>query len=683
MPHTVFDMKDRLALVKMMTDKNYSGYLDEKLSNVCLFFERPRSKCLGKAKLLVDLGKCSIERWEHICEIHCIFPSSLQLYAVRRADLPHYQESFLRFMLALSQFTKENADNDPKFKVIIYDRNKDYSNDFLLVKNNGVEELLGDKMPDWNAVEKVVKMTEKEEEAFIASVKAKSEEKEAPKKAKVRKKAGKSKLKAKQNEQKQKRQNEHKFFGWTANGCTTRDEYVSGEAGPRIKPGTREHKPVRDILLALSKAATVLAPEWLQPGTMYVDTRFPNRQADFPNKLVEGNLVEGVNIFTNIHGDVSGCHGDWDNPAELTLSTVIGLNTMNKKEDKRNGSVSYMRKSITSCLTRDALATPMVKLIGDTYGAVSGERQKPTAAIRNKVESYIFHPLFPAVVKSPCNMDPQVFHQPYLHFILLMVDRYNLTFAETVGVQTVMEFFHPTALFFIQGAKAILSSIPAKGLSLRDGERGFSIGYLLLHVVNYFFHQMKDEIDSKGKGWKNKNIPEYRRYNGYFTPKVPSINEWNERCYRKTKTCLGAWSCYPTMSSRIQKDDAYLLVFDNLECDAPDAKHLAINHSMGVLSELGVLPPWFTHHALVTDKSKSVKYFGQRFYGNDLKGKNLTKVLECTRRSLSQRYGSPFTVRKVENVRICQPVTLRLFGVILTNPSRSPTDNVQSLSFRV
>ncbi len=58
-------------------------------------------------------------------EIHVLFPSDVgHMYIAKRGDLPHYQEVFSKFVLALEQF-------DNTMPVYLYMRGEDYSYHFI------------------------------------------------------------------------------------------------------------------------------------------------------------------------------------------------------------------------------------------------------------------------------------------------------------------------------------------------------------------------------------------------------------------------------------------------------------------------------------------------------------------------------------------------------------------------
>jgi hypothetical protein len=103
------------------------------LLNLCFFFECPISHQKYTEANTNDsldlLGPFSRSRWKYMTEIHVLFPSDVgHMYIVERGDLPHYQEVFSKFVLALERY-------DNQMPVYLYMRGEDYSNHFMLVRN--------------------------------------------------------------------------------------------------------------------------------------------------------------------------------------------------------------------------------------------------------------------------------------------------------------------------------------------------------------------------------------------------------------------------------------------------------------------------------------------------------------------------------------------------------------------
>lgn len=618
LPHVLETTDDFVKLLKIMNKPGFQNFQGRKMANACLVFERAKESGLDMALAMIPLGNCSPERWRHIQEIHVVFPSELQAYTVRRADMPHYQEMFQKVLAAIASYSR-------KIRVVIYDPRYDYSNDFMVVRNNGVKELLDDVgVPDWISLNHMME-----------------NQKVDP--AKKEKKGKKQRLDPK-------RQETFQDFGWTTLECSSRRGTKSGEAAPQLKPRSTDPLIVQ-CFLACTLLARVMNVNWLKPGTILVDPDHPERPEKYAKRLHERNRFEGLRVFQNSLDDLCKNHGDSPNSKIPTLSVVVGLSSLLPGEkSKRYGIVGYMRGSVDSELARTETTSPVIFQVADLYDKIPEERRTVSESLRYG-ERVKFHKLLPDMIRNPCNMDPQSFHQPFLHYILLMVHKYNMTFSETIGVQTAMEFMHFTSLFFVMSCKCVLSVVPPNGFGPR--ERGWGIGYLLLHLMKRFH----SEMESGGQL--------YDRYPHYYKPRVPTLGEWERRCHRKVITCLCAFSCYntgmKTVGSRPRKDAAYKEVYDLLCPDADNAAELGLNHSMAVLSQIGLLPSWIRDHVLLLATSKPIKHFLAKFEDSGVgKGKKgLDGIMQVLLRCLETRFSVSFTLRKIENV-VCKVFRIEL-----------------------
>jgi hypothetical protein len=127
--------------------------------NLCFFFECAHSfdeyNCANTNHFLDDLGPLAPTRWEHMKEIHVLFPSKVgHIYCARRADLPHYQEMFWKFASNLSAY--ENP-----LSVYIYCKGEDYSNHFLTVRNSPSQVLPFVEQLDWLEIHRIASLPPK------------------------------------------------------------------------------------------------------------------------------------------------------------------------------------------------------------------------------------------------------------------------------------------------------------------------------------------------------------------------------------------------------------------------------------------------------------------------------------------------------------------------------------------
>jgi hypothetical protein len=180
-------------------------------------------------------------------KIHCLFPSYVgPMYIAKRGHLPHHQEVFSKFVLALERF-------DDRMPVYLYMRGEDYSNHFMLVRNLArvVQPFVG--RMDWMDIHSSL---------FC------------PKK-KAEKPAGIGKQ----------RQDKLHDSGFCCGVSLTRDG-TSGVAEPRMKPGTMQNATVLYGCAVLTEFIVMTPVKWTEGNDrLFHDADNPNRQERFASKI--------------------------------------------------------------------------------------------------------------------------------------------------------------------------------------------------------------------------------------------------------------------------------------------------------------------------------------------------------------------------------------------------------------
>jgi hypothetical protein len=126
----------------------------QQMHNLCFYFECPIShKDYNEANSnegLENLGPFASVRWKYIAEIHVLFPGELgHIYVARKADLPHYQEVFSKFVAALEAY------NNDRLSIFLYLRGEDYQNFFLTVLNKTETVKPFIERMDWMEVQRI------------------------------------------------------------------------------------------------------------------------------------------------------------------------------------------------------------------------------------------------------------------------------------------------------------------------------------------------------------------------------------------------------------------------------------------------------------------------------------------------------------------------------------------------
>jgi hypothetical protein len=112
------------------------------------------------------------------------------------------------------------------------------------------------------------------------------------------------------------------------------------------------------------------------------------------------------------------------------------------------------------------------------------------------------------------------FYQPFIHYTVLLVDRFGLSFPETVGLIAAIKILPNSSYYFAAAAETLLHSNPRR---LHPRHRGFAFGYLLATLM----------LDLR-----RANTGPGTRFNIYWDPEVPNGQAWEERCKLKTLACL-------------------------------------------------------------------------------------------------------------------------------------------------
>jgi hypothetical protein len=379
---------------------------------------------------------------EYMSEIHCLFSSDVgHMYIDKRGDLPHYQEVFSKFVLALERF-------DNTMPVYLYMRGEDYSNHFMLVRNlaRAVQPFV-DRM-DWLDIHRSL---------FC------------PKK-KVEKPAGIGKQ----------RQDKFHDSGLCCGVSLTRVG-TSGVAEPRMKPGTMQNATVLDGYAVLTEFIVTTPVKWTEGNDrLFHDADNPDRQDRFASKIQKDNVLECMRTSGTDLDLKCGCHHDRNNSFHGLCQAVVGmLKVMNVDgKDVPIGINAQGRKSIDDSLSRSNQYRPLLQMVLSEYERMQNNRRVVSEALFNGTDGGGIHGF--CCLKNPCNMEPMSYHQPFLHYATHLIKRFGLTFPVTVGVMSAIEVLPNTAYYFSAAAEALLS-VRTSDLSLCH--RGFAFGYLVAKLL--------------------------------------------------------------------------------------------------------------------------------------------------------------------------------------------------------
>jgi hypothetical protein len=109
------------------------------------------------------------------------------------------------------------------------------------------------------------------------------------------------------------------------------------------------------------------------------------------------------------------------------------------------------------------------------------------------------------------------YFQPFIHYSLLLVKQFGLTFHETVSLVAAIEVLQNTAYYFAAAAESLLCMSPAE---LHPCHQGFAFGCLLAYLSLHF-----QRIRSNTCPGVSFQI--------YWDPEVSDGKEWEARCTLK------------------------------------------------------------------------------------------------------------------------------------------------------
>jgi hypothetical protein len=196
---------------------------DDGLESQDFIYEQPSTAYWKDKTRLDSLGAFSHKRWKLMRCIHFILPNMLdkgQAATPKQATVPHYQTSLSHLRSEVESFRVSGGE----IEFVIYQRDQNYSNNFLQVTNLGVPD--GMRSIGWNGLAQLAHKEEKSDD---------------------------------------KRQHKYRDLGTTGGQCTTRLGSVVGVATPSKKPVTNDNRIV-EAMLVLSQYTKGADFIWLPKG---------------------------------------------------------------------------------------------------------------------------------------------------------------------------------------------------------------------------------------------------------------------------------------------------------------------------------------------------------------------------------------------------------------------------------
>jgi hypothetical protein len=227
-----------------------------------------------------------------------------------------------------------------------------------------------------------------------------------------------------------------------------------------------------------------------------------------------------------------------------------------------------------------------------------------------------------------------------------LTKRFSLTLPEMVSVVAAYELIPENPYYFYLAIRSILSSTK-KQQRLPDVHRGYAMGYLVGSLMMHFLALKRNHVN--GATDDDMQMPR-SRFATYVDPSLPEGNEWRERCDEKIILILLINSIYPILKSK-NRFRVYRDLLNRYQKHVPKMGDLKGNHSLAIMSALGILPGWIREHAEITATNKYMTWFAEKFpLPKPLNATELERLITTLCRALESEIGRPVTIRELENI---------------------------------
>ena len=391
------------------------------MEHIALIFEEPKRTNTIKCNSLIgeDKNNKRIERWRnYVSTLHVVMsppeqqPKKMQMYVVRTAAVPHYQEGLEEILLAAQRFMTYNPESN--LCLNIYHPRFNYCNNFIIIHNQQVETLA-----EWPQMDlEVPSFTEK----------------------------------WKNDKNDRKRNTNYATSGFTPNESTSRKLSESGHSKPYKKESCDEPF-IQNFLLCVTKASDQLLPPWLSPGEkLFRHPNQPNRPEEFANRIATGNIMEACAFSINHDKDLLKIHYDMNQPTDLYHSALVGVNVL--YDNQRFAGVAYQRASIHTYLNMQNKCAKIMNFLDRAMDQIGEKRRKISNLLRNgnRVEVLPGYQL----TSNKCNMETDGFHNIFLYYCLLMSTSFKLPLPELLAIHSASQMIPNSPAFFAMACHLVL-----------------------------------------------------------------------------------------------------------------------------------------------------------------------------------------------------------------------------------
>ena len=523
--------------------------------NVCLIFEEPTDDFFlnEERARLETLGPLNQERMMYVHRLHILAESNEMGYMVRHASGCHYECLFQDVVAFLELHP---------MKFTFYERNKNYSNNFINVVADPKDIQSWTAMFDWKFVENCLQKSKDDG----------------------------------------KRQKKNVGFGFTSGMCNSKGNTVNniGIAEPRMREDTSLPE-VKQHFEQLTKFSQSFLLEWMDEESIWVDINHPGRQECYASQISDTNMIEATYYgASSLERSLLRCHTDRRNPCHTkpSLSAVVSLSRRSTL-GTRYVIIGAMRKSICNVLEKVNVYERFIKFVVGWCSKLSnGEREYQHSYI-NCHGLFTFDGFQGYEARAyPCHVDPQSFHMVYRWYVPALARRFRLSYGEVISVATTFDVMAKSHYFFSVVAESLLRANGEWMDTIMNHHRGFAFGYYILVTM----HEIKGRTP----------LPPCR-FNDYKSFDLMTYEEWEKVCCNRCRVALHLSASLPSKPEPNKILPSYKKSLNLLKSTVKGAGVLVTNHAIAIMLVLGLLPSWFYSVAVITGDSKYMEYFSNRF----------------------------------------------------------------------
>jgi hypothetical protein len=142
---------------------------------------------------------------------------------------------------------------------------------------------------------------------------------------------------------------------------------------------------------------------------------------------------------------------------------------------------------------------------------------------------------------------------------------------------------------------------------------------------------VKEKAAQKGKP-KHRSLQKFAVYRQLH---VPGVKEWYTRCGRVVSLCMEAHHLYQKAGANKEtRAQNYRVLHEAFLVEAKNVGPLIANHSLGILSLLGLIPAWFRRESEFNTASKYMTHFSDRYYNTTFSKTRMLQVVSSLQRAL-------------------------------------------------